>query len=189
MLKQLFSSEIRIKLLTLFFANPEARFFLREIQRLIGKDVAGIKRELDNLVSIGLLSFEKAGNLKYYLLNQNFPLFDELKSIIFKTTGVEGVLKGALQKLSGLDLAFIYGSYAKGKEKASSDIDLFLIGEVNISKLNVIISSLEEKLKREINYIVYRRKEYEKKKQEKDGFIIELLKGKKIMLKGSENEL
>lgn len=189
MLQQLISSKIRIKLLTLFFTNTEGRFFLREVQRLIGGDVAGVKRELDNLVSIGLLSSEKVSNLKYYSLKRDFPLFDELKSIIFKTTGVKGAVKEALQELPGAVFAFIYGSYAKGKERAASDIDLFLIGEIDISRLNVIINYLEERLKREINYTVYRKSEYDQRKQEKDGFIAEVLKGRKIMLKGSESEL
>lgn len=189
MLQQLISSKIRVKLLTLFFTNPESRLFLREIQRLTGQDVAGIKRELDNLVSIGLLFSEKTANLKYYLLNKDFPLYDELKSIVFKTTGVEGALREALQDFPGLDFAFIYGSYAKGKERATSDIDLFLVGKVDVSKLNIVINSLEEKLRREINYTIYQKREFNQKKKEKDGFILEILRGKKIMLKGLESEL
>jgi predicted nucleotidyltransferase len=189
MLQQLISSKVRVKLLTLFFTNPDTRLFLREIQRQIGEDISGIKRELDNLEFIALFTTEKVGNLKYYSLNKSFSLFDELKSIIFKTTGIEGLLKEALTEFPGLEFAFIYGSYALGKESATSDIDLFLIGKINISKLNLIINSLEDKLKREINYTVYSREEYLRKKREKDGFVTGLLKNKKILIKGSQDEL
>lgn len=189
MLQQLISSKVRVKLLTLFFTNPDTKFFLREIQRQVKEDISGVKRELDNLESINLFKTEKVGNLKYYLLDRSFPLFDEFKSIIFKTTGVEGVLKEALVKFPGLRFAFIYGSYARGKETAVSDIDLFLVGGVNISKLNTMINSLEESLKREINYVVYRRREFERKKQIGDEFLKEVLNLPKIMIKGIESEL
>ena len=189
MLQQLISSKIRLKLLTLFFSNHEALFFLREIQRLTGEDVGGIKRELDNLSAIDLLLSERSGNLKYYSLNRSFPLFDELKSIISKTTGAEGALKDRLRDLPGLEIAFIYGSYARGKEKAASDIDLFLIGDLDVSKVNFVINAAEAALRREINYTIYTKKEFRQKKKSRDGFIAEVLKNKKIMLKGSEHEL
>jgi predicted nucleotidyltransferase len=187
-LTKLFSST-RAELLGLFFNNPDERFYLREIARHIGKDATGIKRELDNLVKLGLLAREKRGVQKYYFVNKSSPILSEMKGLIFKTTGVQGAIKGSLSRLKGVKTAFIYGSYAKGSEKEDSNINLMVIGQANLSELNDIVMVLEEKLKRDIDYLVFDEQEYRKRKESKDPFIRELLKGKKIFLVGKEDEL
>ena len=187
-LTKLFSST-RAELLGLFFNNPDDRFYLREIARHIGKDAAGIKRELDKLVKIGLLAIEKRGVQKYYFANKNSPIFSEMKGLIFKTTGVQGSMKASLSRLKGVTVAFIYGSYAKGAEKEDSNINLMVIGQANITELNDMVMGLEDKLKRDIDYLVFDEQEYRKRKDSKDPFIRELLKGKKIFLVGKEDEL
>jgi predicted nucleotidyltransferase len=187
-LTKLFSST-RAELLGLFFNNPDDRFYLREIARHIGKDAAGIKRELDRLVKIGLLAIEKRGVQKYYFANKNSPIFSEMKGLIFKTTGVQGSMKASLSRLKGVTVAFIYGSYAKGAEKEDSNINLMVIGQANITELNDMVMGLEDKLKRDIDYLVFDEQEYRKRKDSKDPFIRELLKGKKIFLVGREDEL
>jgi predicted nucleotidyltransferase len=187
-LTKLFSAT-RAELLGLFFNNPDDRFYLREIARHIGKDAAGIKRELDNLVKMGLLGREKRGIQKYYFANKNSPIFSEMKGLIFKTTGVHGAMKASLSRLKGVKTAFIYGSYAKGSEKEDSNINLMVIGQANITELNDMVMGLEEKLKRDIDYLVFDEQEYRKRKEMKDPFIRELLKGKKIFLVGKEDEL
>ena len=188
MLTKLFSST-RAELLGLFFNNPDDRFYQREIARHIGKDAAGIKRELDRLVKIGLLAIEKRGVQKYYFANKNSPIFSEMKGLIFKTTGVQGSMKASLSRLKGVKVAFIYGSYAKGAEKEDSNINLMVIGQANITELNDMVMGLEDKLKRDIDYLVFDEQEYRKRKDSKDPFIRELLKGKKIFLVGKEDEL
>ncbi len=188
MLTKLFSST-RAELLGLFFNNPDDRFYLREIARHIGKDAAGIKRELDKLVKIGLLAIEKRGVQKYYFANKNSPIFSEMKGLIFKTTGVQGAMKTSLSRLKGVKVAFIYGSYAKGAEKEDSNINLMVVGQANITELNDMVMGLEEKLKRDIDYLVFDEQEYKKRKELRDPFIRELLKGKKIFLIGKEDEL
>ncbi len=188
MLTKLFSST-RAELLSLFFNNPDSKFYLREIARHIGKDAAGIKRELDTLVKIGILGREKRGIQKYYFADKRSPIFSEMKGLIFKTTGVEGSVKAALSRLKGVRAAFIYGSYAKGAEKEDSNINLMVIGQVNITELNDMVMALEEKLKREIDYLVFDEQEYRKRKDAKDPYIREIVKGKKIFLVGKEDEL
>ena len=188
MLTKLFSST-RAELLGLFFNNPDDRFYLREIARHIGKDAAGIKRELDNLVKLGLLAKEKRGVQKYYFANKNSPIFAEMKGLIFKTTGAQGAMKTSLSRLKGVLAAFIYGSYAKGAEKEDSNINLMVIGQANITELNDMVMGLEEKLKRDIDYLVFDEQEYRKRKESKDPFVRDLLKGKKIFLVGREDDL
>ena len=184
---RLFSSKIRIKLLDIFLSLPNARFYIRELERKINEEAKNISRELQNLETLGLLISEKHGNRRFYSLNENFFLYPELKGIIFKTTGVLGLLKEAVEKLKGIEAAFIYGSYATGKEVESSDVDLMIIGKPDLTELNEVISGLEDKLNREINYMCFDREEYEERKKTKDAFISGVLSDEKMMLKGSGN--
>ncbi len=188
MLSKLFSST-RAELLSLFFNNPDEKFYLREIARHIGKDAAGIKRELDALVKMGLLGVEKRGVQKYYSVDKSSPIFSEMKGLIFKTTGVQGSIKAVLSRLKGVQAAFIYGSYAKGSEQEDSNINLMVLGQVNITELNDVVMGLEEKLKREIDYLAFDEQEYRKRKEAKDPFIREIVKGKKIFLLGKEDDI
>ena len=186
---RLFSSKIRTKLLDAFLSLPKARFYIRELERKINEEAKNISRELKNLESLGLLTSESQGNQKFYSVNEGFFLYSELKGIIFKTTGVLGLLKEALAKLKGIEAAFIYGSYATGKETESSDVDLMIVGKPDLTELNEEISGLEDKLNREINYMCFDREEYEERKKIKDAFISEILAEENILIKGSENEI
>ncbi|MFH1753790.1 MAG: nucleotidyltransferase domain-containing protein [Candidatus Omnitrophota bacterium] len=182
-------SKIRRDLLALFFANQDKKFYLRELQRILGHSAGSIRRELLRFQEDNLFLTQRAGNLLYYSLNTKHPLFNELKSIVSKTVGVEGLLKKELSSIKNIDYAFIYGSFASGKEKLVSDIDLMIIGEPEDSPLYEKISQLEKKLEREINPSVYSTKEYKAKRKNKEGFITDLLSNPKIMLIGNEDDL
>ena len=188
-LDRLFSSKLRIKLLDVFLSSPNARFYIRELERKIKEEAKNVSRELKNLEALGLLISEKQGNLKYYSVNENFFLYPELKAIIFKTTGVQGLLKESLERLKGIETAFIYGTYATGKESESSDVDIMVIGKADLTELNEVISDLEEKLNREINYMCFDQEEFKERRKAGDAFINEVLSGEKIMLKGSDRAI
>lgn len=182
-------SQIRQGLLTLFFTNPSQKYYLRELQRLLGYSAGSIRRELLRFQKDDLFNTQRIGNLLYYSLNNKHPLFKELKSIVSKTVGIEGSLKKILSSIKKIKIAFIYGSYAAKSEKPASDIDLMIIGYPDTSGLNEKIAELEKRLKREINPTLYSLKEYKARKMAKSGFILELLKNPKIMLIGKEDDL
>ena len=182
-------SNIRRDLLTLFFTNHSQSYYLRELQRTLGYSAGSIRRELLRFQKDGLFNTEKVGNLLYYSLNIKHPLFKELKSIVSKTVGVEGSLKKMLSSIGKIKVAFIYGSFAAKKEKASSDIDLMIVGNPDNSDLNKKIAELENKLKREVNPTIYSLEEYKIKKKAKSGFILNLLKSPKILLIGHRDDL
>lgn len=188
-INRLFSSKLRIKLLDVFLSLPDARFYIRELERKIKEEAKNVSRELKNLEALGLLLSEKQGNLKYYSVNENFFLYPELKAIIFKTTGVQGLLKEAVERLKGIETAFIYGTYATGKESESSDVDIMIIGKPDLTELNEIISDLEEKLNREINYMCFDQEEFKERRKAGDAFINDVLSGEKIMLKGTDRAI
>jgi predicted nucleotidyltransferase len=148
-----------------------------------------IRKELARLEGDGVFLSRRKGNSIYYFLNKSYPLFDELKSIVFKTIGIRGLLREMLSKIKGVEVAFIYGSFAKREETAKSHIDLLIIGEIDDSRFIRRINKLEERLKREINYSVFGMDEFKQKMKEKDLFIIDLFKHPKIFLIGDPNDL
>ncbi len=191
MLKSLYitKSKIRQDLLTIFFANLSQKYYLRELERTLGYSAGSIRRELLKFQEDGLFNTQRMGNLLYYSVNTKHPLFEELKAIISKTVGIEGSIRNALSSINAIKFAFIYGSFATQREKSTSDIDLMIIGDPDVSRLNVKLSEFEEKLRREISPTVYSLKEYRNPKRAKSGFIIDLLKNPKIMLIGQESDL
>ena len=179
----------RAELLKLFFTNPDRTFYMQEIGRILGKKPGVFQRTLNNLVSEGILESEYRANARYFKVNKNFPLYKELKSIVFKTVGVSGNLKDVLEKIGNVEFAFIYGSFAKAKENYISDIDLVTIGDPDEDELIKELDKLEERLQREINYKLYTLKEFKQEIEEKAPFILGILRDKKVMIVGDENEL
>ncbi|MEK6732989.1 MAG: nucleotidyltransferase domain-containing protein [Candidatus Omnitrophota bacterium] len=188
-ISNLFKSKVRKALFKLYFTNPDSEFYLRGLERLLSMPVSMIRKELMRLEKEGIFVSHKKGNLVYYQVNKAYPLFSEFKSIVFKTIGVQGLLNEALRKIKGIDTAFIYGSYAKGNERADSDIDLCVIGTIDENILVRMISELEASVTREINYTIYTKKEFAEKKRKKDSFISELISSPTIMLIGEKNGL
>ena len=186
---KLFKSKARKAIFQLYFTNPESLFYLRELERILDIPVSIIRKELIRLEETGVFISEKKGNLVYFRLNTAYPLFAELNSIVRKTIGIEGLLKKAVLKLKGVKAAFIYGSFAKGKEKAKSDVDLLLIGDIDEGGLIRQLNNIENTIKREVNYTIFNQEENKKKKKERDSFIADLLSNPKIMLMGSKDDL
>jgi len=188
-ISKLFKSKARSAIFQLYFTNPESSFYLRELERKLDIPVSIIRKELLRLGEEEVFISEKKGNLVYFRLNTDYPLFDELKSIVRKTIGIEGLIKDAVSKVKGVKASFIYGSFAKAKEKAKSDVDLFLVGDIDESQLIRQLNNIENTIKREVNYTFFSQEEYNKKRKKKDSFIMDLLSSPKIMLVGGKNDL
>ena len=175
-------SKLRRELLQLYFSHPEKRYYIRQLERIINQPAAYIRRELMRLEKEGLFSSEFQGKEKYFQLDQEYYLYKEIKSIINKTIGIEGMLKKILSKSSGIEEAYIFGSYAKDKLSPESDIDILIIGSASVADTRGKIYKLQEKFGREFNIIDIDKKEFLKKLKNKDDFLIEVMKGKKIKL-------
>jgi predicted transcriptional regulator with HTH domain len=179
MLEKLFTSGIRADIMSLLFNSPEEKFYVREIARLVRKNPSGVKKELDKLEKMGLAISEKEGNLKYFRVNKNSPLFPELKGLIAKSLGIPGALKSVL-KASDVKAAFIYGSYTE--DTNTPLIDIFIVCDSNHIKKN--LEDVEKRFGREIRYMVMRESEYRDKKRSGDRRLKKLLNSKKILLVG-----
>ncbi len=169
-------------ILEIFFNRPEKSFYLREIGSILNKEPGVFQKDINRLEKDGILEGYYEANRRFFKLNKNYPFYRELKSILFKTTGIKGKLQEELKKINGVEEAFIYGSFAQGKEGSASDVDIFIIGSVNEDNLIDLISRLEKKFDREINYTLMTEKEFKVKAKEENSFLKNVLNRKKIKL-------
>jgi uncharacterized protein len=189
MLEKLFSSKARVEILKLFLFNASERFYQNQIKTLSRQPIRAVQRETEKLSSMGLIEKSVEGNRTYYRINKGAPIIEELKSIFFKFEGIAEALKVTLKSNGKIKTAFIYGSYAKGKETAMSDIDLFIIGTITSKEVSTLLSKTKDQLGREINYTVMPQTEFRNKIQSNDHFLSSLISEKKIFLIGTPDEL
>jgi len=171
-----------------FFLNPEGSFYLRQLARVLNQPVTPLRRELQALERIGLLGSRREDSQRRYSLNVSFPLYEELRAIFVKTTGVVPAIREGLQGVPGVRHAFVYGSWARGDARPASDVDVMVVGEASESDLSRAFRDLEARLGREINYSLYPEAEIAARKGEKGGFIDTVLSGPKVFLVGGEDE-
>ncbi|MFQ5905067.1 MAG: nucleotidyltransferase domain-containing protein [bacterium] len=189
MIEKLFSSKARVEILKLFLFNPDETFYQRSISKTTRQRIRGVQREVARLESVGLIERSVQGNRVYYKSNRDCPIFEDLTRIFLKTVGVARVLKESFRKGGKVKIAFIYGSYARGEESLLSDIDLLVIGSISSRELSRVLSKEKEELGREINYVVFTERELVEGVRKRDHFVREVLKGEKVFVVGSEDEL
>ena len=187
-LKALFSSETRIKALSHFFLHAGESFYLRQLEKILKIPVGQLGRELLNLEKIHLLTSSLEGNQKRYSVNRGFMLYEELKKIFLKTAGAGDTIRESLSGLKGVEIAFIYGSFAKGEEHPGSDMDVMVVGETPDKEIGRTISSAEKRLKRTVNYSLYEREEVKTRLDKKDNFIMTVFSEPRIILIGSKDD-
>lgn len=181
-----FLSKNQLSLLTLFYTNPEKAFYMQELGRILGKKPGVFQRTLNALVEEGILRSEYRAHARFFQADTRHPLYPELKKIVTKTAGVQGKLKELFSRIKEIKVAFLYGSFAKAKERKDSDIDLLLVGTPRVeNRLLKEIPKIEKALQREINYRLYSETEYRKKRAQGDPFLEEVLSDQKMILKGS----
>jgi len=144
---------------------------------------------LKNLESLGLLTSNRSGSLKYFCINPGFIIYPELKTIFFKVRGTPGLLKQILSDNQDIEYAFIYGSFAAGTENDKSDIDLMIVGKMPLENLLKRLREPEKVLGREINPSLFSISEMKQRLKDRDPFIDRVMAEPKIMLIGDEDGL
>lgn len=187
-LKYLFSSKLRVNILSHFFLHPGEEFHVRRLAATLEEPVGTMGRALARLKEAGILSSRPVGNQKHYRLRKDSPILDDLRNIFLKTSGASATLRTTLKKIPGVEIAFIYGSYAAGDAHANSDIDLMVIGEVSDRKIAPAVARVERRLSREINYTLYTRGEVKKRLGRKGDFVHEVFSSPKIVLVGRADD-
>ncbi|PIZ46169.1 hypothetical protein CO180_01120 [candidate division WWE3 bacterium CG_4_9_14_3_um_filter_41_6] len=188
-LLDLFTSRVRLKILQVFIPQPDKMFFVREVTRMVGEEVNAVRRELERMHATGLLRIEKRANRVYYQARTDFLFYNELLRMIGKTTGLAYVLSTELNTLGKLKYVLIATAFIRGRTSGPNDIDLVLVGDVTLDKLQVIIRKYEAEAKREVNYTVMTEDEFAFRRDRGDAFVASLLSQPQVVLVGDEVEL
>ena len=190
MLASLLFGTYRQRVLGLLLLNPERSYYVREIARLTGTAAGTLHKELARLAGVGLLVRESVGNQVRYSANRDCPVFEELASILRKTSGLVDVLAEALSSVENqISLAFVFGSLARGEPQSSSDVDVMLVGSIGFADAVRVLHPVQETLRREINPVVYSLDEFQRRITSGDSFIREVLIQPKLFIAGNEDEL
>jgi predicted nucleotidyltransferase len=185
----MFSSYQR-QILALLLLRADETFHVREISRLTGVPAGSLHRELKTLSEAGLLLREPLGNQVRYQADRSSGIYQELSEIFRKTVGLADLLRDALTPLRAkIDLAFVFGSVARGEERAASDVDVLVVGVVPFAKVVQALTPLQDRLGRAINPVVMSKKEFRAKRAEQDRFVMRVVKEPKIFVIGTEHDL
>lgn len=187
-LSEILSSKVRAEIFRLLFGLESQELYLREIERLTGFAIGTVNQETAKLVKTGLVQKRRDGNRTYFQANKGHPLYSDIRNMVLKSIGLADPLKKALSG-KPIRFAFVFGSIAGGVEKAESDIDLFVIGDISLRALSKLLKEPGELIGREINTHIMTEKEFITRIKKKDHFVLHVLESSKMMLLGTENEL
>ncbi len=188
MFEQLFGSKTRVKLLSLFYNNPDRPFYVREITRKIDEQINSVRRELQNLLNIGIVRSVSQSNRLYYEVNPKYKFHKELQSIFqqipakskeIKQTKEEDQILKSMQKAGNVRLAFLTGAFVRGSNQM---IDIFIVGDMNKSQLSRVVSDLEKEMNRELNYTSMTIEDFDYRRNLNDRFLTDILDENKIVL-------
>jgi hypothetical protein len=193
MIDALFGSKTRVKLLHLFLNNPGKAFYVREITRLIDEQINSVRRELSNMLEVGIITSDSADNKLYYEINQRYEYYVPFRAI-FADERIESVVEtrttaawhDQITGLTGTRLAVLAGVLVKG---SGSSVDLLLVGDISPVKVKNVIKQIEKVEARELNYTVLSYDEFYYRLSVRDKFITEILNGKHTVLLDSDNIL
>lgn len=188
MLLSVLFPQVRAEVLRLLFADASRELHLRDLTRQSGLGLGTVQGELEKLSQADLVTSRRDGNRRYFRANASHPLFADLQQIVLKTAGMRDVLADVLRGVTGVEVAFVFGSLAANAGKAASDVDLLVIGEVSLRKLVPVLRGAGEKLGREINPVTMSAAEFAKGRA-KNPFLVDVLGKPKLFVKGGPDEL
>jgi len=196
MIDALFGSKTRVKLLHLFLNNPGKSFYVREITRLIDEQINSVRRELSNMLNVGIIKSEEADNKLYYEVNQRYEYYVPLRAIFADVVDGDAEIskaapstldwQGKLDELGGIKIAVISGIFVPD---STSSVDLLLVGKTSAGKVKAFIKTLEKKEGRELNYTIIPYDEFYYRFSIRDKFIMEILTNKHVVLRDEQQIL
>jgi predicted nucleotidyltransferase len=182
--------QTRSALLAMLYGHADQSFYLRQLVRAVGAGNGALQRELKHLTEMGLIVRTAQGNQVLYRANSQSPIFSEIKSLISKTVGIHDVIRLALASLgTEIQIAFVYGSVARQKERADSDVDLMVLGDAPFSDVVSALSPAQKALGREINPTVFPVSEFRSKLVAGNHFLRSVMREKRLFVLGTEHEL
>lgn len=189
MIEHLFVSKVRMKLLKMFFLDISQEIHIRGIVRKLGEEINAIRRELKNLQEASILLAEHRGNRVYYKVNPESPLFSDMLSLVHKEYGLGGALIRNKAQLGDVKYGLLTVMFLENQHPSQYDVDVMLVGNVNMKEVSAAIKTAENELQREIRYTVLSEQELDFRKKKRDSFVTNIIYRQKVMLFGNENLL
>ena len=182
---------VRKGVISLTIGSPDRWWYLSELANALGTSPSSLQRELASLSRSGILEVRGDGRRTYYRANQSSAIFEELRGIVRKTMGIPLEIRTALTTLeSRIEAAFIYGSVARGEERADSDVDLFVVADdLTLEELYRHLARVERKLHRKVNPTLYSAQEFHRKRSSGNAFVNKVLARERIDLIGDVNAI
>jgi DNA-binding transcriptional ArsR family regulator len=188
MLQELFISEVRIKVLKLLLLRPDKSYHVRAIVRAVDAEINAVRRELEKLYKINLLRRRQSSNRLYYSVNTSHMFYPELISLLAKEHGLGAEIIKHAKDLGDVKFAMLSRAFLRGRESTALDVDLFLVGNINLDMLERIVKEYQRKKRREINYSTMTEEEFMFRKRKHDHFIVNVLTQSRTMLIGDEEK-
>jgi hypothetical protein len=189
MLKKLFVSEVRLKILELMLLNPEESLHVREIVRRVGAEINAVRRELENLTTIGMFTKRKSSNRLYYTVVTEHTFYAELLSLLSKERGIGSKIVEHAEDIGNPDFAVLSLGFLRGRKSTSLDVDLFLVGDsVNTEALSKILGEYEKDHGKEVNYSIMTVEEFRHRKRTNDQFTMRMMSQSRSMLIGDSEK-
>ena len=180
MLEQLFGSRTRVKILRLYYANSESSFYVREITRRVGEQINSVRRELNNLTKIGILTFEDRNRKKYYNVNSDFILHSELKSLFLKSRmTLEKRMINRIKETGSISYLALCGYFVDDGE---AQVDLFIVGRINKKKLTNLLEKFNETFGAQLRYTSMTTEEFKYRKDITDKFLYDIINRNKVVV-------
>lgn len=189
MLKDLMVSKVRVKLLQTFLYQPDEIFYVRQLVRKIDEEINAVRRELSRMERAGMVKKEPRGNRLYYFFNRDHPLYEELLTMVHKTVGLGKEMIKNKSKLGRVKLVMFSGRFARRLPLEEGGVDLLIVGEVDMQVLSRLIKAEEARIKREINYTVMTKDEFNFRKKRRDPFLQGIFLGSRVMIIGDQEDL
>lgn len=184
------TSKVRIKILELFYCDISEMYHVRGIVREIKEEINAVRRELSRLEAAGMVKKEPRGNRVYYWVRTDYVMFGDLLSMVSKSTGLGAQIIENRVKLGKPSFVMFSGRFARNKERKKDDeIDVLIVGDIQLPELSILIRVEESKRGHEINYTVMSRDEFEFRKKRRDPFLLGILAGSRVMIIGDEENL
>ena len=187
-LHALLGSEARARILTYLFMHPDSDVFLRDLARHCDLSLTPVHRQMQKLESIGLVHSQLVGKASAYRLASDFPARDALADLVARTTGLIAMLVASLAPLD-VQVAFIFGSVARGKDQAPSDVDLFVIGNVSGLDLSEALAAVETRIGKEVSSVHFAPDEFRERMRQPSSFLTVVMRETKLFVKGDDDAL
>ena len=188
MLNKILVSEVRVNILKLLLLNPNRAFHIRAIVRQVGAEINAVRRELDNLFEINLVNRRQSSNKIFYQIETSHPFFSDLLSLVAKEEGIGAAIVKNEKRIGMIDYAVLSLAFLRGRKSTALDVDLFIVGVINLDVVQNIVKEEEARTNREINYSVMTMEEFMSRKRTNDPFIYRVLTQSRTMLVGDDEK-